>query len=420
MIKTHTNPELLNDIRKLCKGVKEIQINVYRDECTFDYNGGYGYFYDANGNEVDGNDDLFDFDSSDLNEASQLCEYLEGLLINSGICLYGEGIEWSGTFFLDLDNGVITLDADCYTDPEEIRLELEEERHNLSKEYIEEYLENLPDFYYDKNKEQSKKFAPYGYAEDGLSLVPIVKFLMCSEIELYKLDPRLPRVINTKLKDIDKVSYVDGKPYTGVVQKFENDKLVEEFEQKNGLKEGYGLFYSNLKFKGHSPSEKEGKMTYVIKYKNDEIEMNNDNLYPSFVLQPFILILRNDIDIKHYCFFIVFKLLNEICDELNLIGKSYLYMQSNYDIKGIPTQVIKNIEEEVQNNYKSDYTLFYTEISKCIPYTIVVKAIFIHTLVFLKFEKCNEKFWLSKAKYLKKLFAIEDKDYNDICNSYKS
>ena len=68
---------------------------------------------------------------------------------------------------------------------------------------------------------------------------------MCSEIDLYKLDPR-PRVINTKLKDIDKVSYVDGKPYTGVVQKFENDKLVEEFEQKNGLKEGYGLFYSNL------------------------------------------------------------------------------------------------------------------------------------------------------------------------------
>ena len=24
MIKTHTNPELLNDLRKLCKGVKEI------------------------------------------------------------------------------------------------------------------------------------------------------------------------------------------------------------------------------------------------------------------------------------------------------------------------------------------------------------------------------------------------------------
>ena len=64
MIKTHTNPGLLNDLRKLCKGVKEIQINVYRDECTFDYNGGYGYFYDANGNEVDGNDDLFNFDSS--------------------------------------------------------------------------------------------------------------------------------------------------------------------------------------------------------------------------------------------------------------------------------------------------------------------------------------------------------------------
>ena len=115
-------------------------------------------------------------------------------------------------------------------------------------------------------------------------------------------------------------------------------------------------------------------MTYVIKYKNDEIEMNNENLYPSFVLQPFILILRNDIDIKHYCFFIVFKLLNEIYDELNLIGKAYFYMKSNYDIKGIPEQVRNNIEDEVQNNYKSDYPLFYSEIN-VYPITIVVKAI---------------------------------------------
>ena len=28
MIKTQTNPELLNDLRKLCKGVKEIDIRV--------------------------------------------------------------------------------------------------------------------------------------------------------------------------------------------------------------------------------------------------------------------------------------------------------------------------------------------------------------------------------------------------------
>ena len=182
MIKTQTNPELLNDLRKICQGVKEIQINVYRDECTFDYNGGEGYFYDADGNEVDGNDALFEFDSSDSYETRQvsidwrLYDYLQDLLKASGICLYGEGIEWQGTFFLDLDNGVIHLEADCYDNPEEIRYELESQ-NNLSKEYIEEYIQDLPDFYYDKNKEQSKKFAPYGYADNN-SLVPIVKFLM--------------------------------------------------------------------------------------------------------------------------------------------------------------------------------------------------------------------------------------------------
>ena len=37
MIKTQTNPELLNDLRKLCKGVKEIHIDVERDEEGFEY-----------------------------------------------------------------------------------------------------------------------------------------------------------------------------------------------------------------------------------------------------------------------------------------------------------------------------------------------------------------------------------------------
>ena len=59
--------------------------------------------------------------------------------------------------FLDLDNGIITLDADCYAGPEEIRLELEEERHNLSKEYIEEYLKDL--LIFTMIKQEQSKFA---------------------------------------------------------------------------------------------------------------------------------------------------------------------------------------------------------------------------------------------------------------------
>ena len=193
MIKTHTNPELLNDLRKLCKGVKEIDIRV--SYWTEGFEQSEECFYDADGNEIDYEklkdtyDTLFEFEPNwTKSEGSyygahrinwRLNNYLADLLNASGICLYG--ICWVGRFTLDLDNGVITLTACNCEDPYEIEDELEYE--DYSKEEIEEYLKNLPDFYYDKNKEQSKKFAPYGYADND-SLVPIVKFLMCSEIEL--------------------------------------------------------------------------------------------------------------------------------------------------------------------------------------------------------------------------------------------
>ena len=197
MIKTQTNPELLNDLRKLCKGVKEIHIDVSHWTEGFDYLDDNAWFYDADGNEIvyekikDTYDALFDFDLS-LHTGDQdsynrkkesinwrLHYYLIDLYNASGICLYG--IWWLGRFILDLDNGVITLIASNCENPDEIEYELESDNY-LSKEEIEEYLKDLPDFYYDKNKEQSKKFAPYGYPDD-YSLVPIVKFLMCSEIE---------------------------------------------------------------------------------------------------------------------------------------------------------------------------------------------------------------------------------------------
>ena len=191
MIKTQTNPELLNDLRKLCKGVKEIHIDVTHWTEGFDYLDDHGWFYDADGNEIvyekikDAYDALFDFDLSDSYNRKKvsinwrLHYYLIDLYNASGICLYG--IWWLGRFILDLDNGVITLIASNCENPDEIEYELESDNY-LSKEEIEEYLKDLPDFYYDKNKEQSKKFAPYGYPDD-YSLVPIVKFLMCSEIE---------------------------------------------------------------------------------------------------------------------------------------------------------------------------------------------------------------------------------------------
>ncbi len=190
MIITQKNPELLNDLRKLCKGVKEIHIDVSHWD-SYDYRDDWGYFYDADGNEIvykklkDAYDALFEFDSSDSYEKRKLSinwrlyNYLMVLLNASGICLYG-GIYWIGRFILDLDNGVITLIALNCEDPYEIEGELESDNY-FSKEEIEEYLKDLPDFYYDKNKEQSKKFAPYGYAKND-SLVPIVKFLMCNEM----------------------------------------------------------------------------------------------------------------------------------------------------------------------------------------------------------------------------------------------
>ena len=190
MIKTHTNPELLNDLRKLCKGVKEIRIIFHtNEENDFDYSGVIE-FLDTDGNYIDEEelndtyDSLFEFDYSDTYELKQvsinwrLNEYLENLLDASGIHLYQ--IWWQGSFILDLDNGVVTIEADNCENPEEIRYELEGANY-LSEEAIEEYLKDLPDFYFDKNKEQSKKFAPYGYADNG-SLVPIVKFLMCNEM----------------------------------------------------------------------------------------------------------------------------------------------------------------------------------------------------------------------------------------------
>ena len=188
MIKTHTNPELLNDLRKLCKGVKEIDIRVSHWHGGFDQGDEY-FFYDADGNEIvyeklkDTYDALFEFDLSDSYETRKvsinwrLHHYLMDLLNASGICLYG--ICWVGRFILDLDNGVITLIACNCEFPGDIEEELEYE--NYSKKEIEEYLKDLPDFYFDENKEQSKKFAPYGYAND-YSLVPIVKFLMCNEM----------------------------------------------------------------------------------------------------------------------------------------------------------------------------------------------------------------------------------------------
>ena len=190
MIKTHTNTELLNDLRKLCKGVKEIRIIFHtNEENDFDYSDVIE-FLDADGNYIDEDelndayDSLFEFDYSDPYELKQvsinwrLFEYLEDLLDASGIHLCQ--IWWQGAFILDLDNGVVTLEADNCENPEEIRYELEGANY-LSEEAIEEYLKDLPDFYFDENKEQSKKFAPYGYADNN-SLVPIVKFLMCNEM----------------------------------------------------------------------------------------------------------------------------------------------------------------------------------------------------------------------------------------------
>lgn len=190
MIKTHTNPELLNNLRKLCKGVKEIRIIFHtNEENDFDYSGVIE-FLDTDGNYIyedelnDAYDSLFEFDYSDPYELKQvsinwrLKEYLEDLLDASGIHLCQ--IWWQGSFILDLDNGVVTIEADNCENPEEIRYELEGANY-LSEEAIEEYLKDLPDFYFDENKEQSKKFAPYGYADNG-SLVPIVKFLMCNEM----------------------------------------------------------------------------------------------------------------------------------------------------------------------------------------------------------------------------------------------
>ena len=114
MIKTHTNPELLNDLRKLCKGVKEIRIIFHtNEENDFDYSDVIE-FLDADGNYIDEDelndayDSLFEFDYSDPYELKQvsinwrLYEYLEDLLDASGIHLCQ--IWWQGAFILDLDN----------------------------------------------------------------------------------------------------------------------------------------------------------------------------------------------------------------------------------------------------------------------------------------------------------------------------
>ena len=189
MIKTHTNPELFYELKKLCLGVKEIVINfTTNEENDFDYSRVIE-FLDADGNYIDEDelngayDALFEFDYSDSYEIMQvsinwrLWKYLGDLLNASGIHLCQ--IWWQGFFILDLENGVVTLEADNCENPEEVRYELEGANY-LSEEAIEEYMKDLPDFYFDENKEQSKNFAPYGYADND-SLVPIVKFLMCKE-----------------------------------------------------------------------------------------------------------------------------------------------------------------------------------------------------------------------------------------------
>lgn len=180
MIKTHTNPELLNDLRKLCLGVKEIKIYFStNEENDFDYRDGEGDFYDANRNYID-YDKLIDaYDAVNNVEdgiGRELWDYLGNLLDVSGIHLHS--IWWQGMFSLDLENGVVSLEDDNNYDIEEIKNELE---NYFDEDRLERYIKNLPDFYYDKNKEQSKKFAPYGYADND-SLVPIVKFLMCNEM----------------------------------------------------------------------------------------------------------------------------------------------------------------------------------------------------------------------------------------------
>ena len=175
MIKTQTNPELLNDLRKLCPGVKEIKIIFYtNEENDFDYIDGVGDFYDANRNFID-YDELKDaYDAVNNVEdgiGRELWDYLGNLLDVSEIHLHS--IWWQGIFSLDLEKGVVSLEDDNDYDLEEIRNELE---NYLDEDRLERYMQNLPDFYYDKNKDQSKELAPYGYAYNGL--VPIVKFLM--------------------------------------------------------------------------------------------------------------------------------------------------------------------------------------------------------------------------------------------------
>ena len=99
MIKTHTNTELLNDLRKLCKGVKEIRIIFHtNEENDFDYSDVIE-FLDADGNYIDEDelndayDSLFEFDYSDPYELKQvsinwrLFEYLEDLYFAPSIFL---------------------------------------------------------------------------------------------------------------------------------------------------------------------------------------------------------------------------------------------------------------------------------------------------------------------------------------------
>ena len=182
MIKTHTNPELLNDLRKLCKGVKEIVINFSTNEDNhFDYlwdHSVFGYFYDNNQNYID-YDKLKDAYDAIGNEedgiGGELWFYLSCLLNVSKIHL--SDIWWQGCFRIDLENGVVILEGDNDYDIDNIRDELE--YHNPQIE-IEEYLNNLPGFYYDENQEKSKMFAPYGYGDNDIE--PIEKFLMCNEI----------------------------------------------------------------------------------------------------------------------------------------------------------------------------------------------------------------------------------------------
>ncbi len=168
MIKTHTNPGLLNELRELLPNAKSIFLQ-------FEIEDG-GLYLGSNAPLADDSaitlldDSTIDFEGKEKiyklisEEGGKTWNYLRDLTNYSNIVLWD--VLWMGVIEFHLDKGIATLHHDDnYFSLESLRNELDS--LGYEDDEAEDYIENLPEIY------KKDKYFDLG-SED---------FLMCSEIE---------------------------------------------------------------------------------------------------------------------------------------------------------------------------------------------------------------------------------------------